>query len=134
MRKFYVFWFFFCAGWGFGMSGFPESDALPWGQLAASFPIGVLSFVVMLWFELRQLPPGRFADQPSLSLKPWNRPTGMLLFGGLSFVFASLWGVAIAVVADLPGLRVALQFLSLGASVVAAIFVCRYAFPSKFRV
>jgi hypothetical protein len=56
----------------------------------------------------------------------------MILFIGLTFVFAALWGLAIALFADLPSVWVALYFLALGAGSVGAIFVCRYVFPSKF--
>lgn len=132
MRLFYTFWFFFCSGWGYLLAGFADSDAPPLGQLVASFPLVLLTCVVLFWLELRRLPPGQFAERPSLKLKPWNRPTGLLLFVGLTFVFASLWGVGIAVVAHMPGLLIALHFLSLGAGTLAAIFVCRHAFPSKF--
>jgi hypothetical protein len=132
MRFFYAFWFLFCAGWGYVLAGFAESDAPPWGQLVASFPLALLTCIVLFGLELRRLRLGQFAEQPSLKLKPWNRPTGFLLFIGLTFVFASVWGVGIAVLAHMPGLRVALHVLSLGAGTVASIFVCRHAFPSKF--
>ena len=29
MRLFYAFWFVFCAGWGYVLAGFAESDAPP---------------------------------------------------------------------------------------------------------
>lgn len=132
MRLFYAFWFFFCAGWGYLAASFSEADGPPWGHLAASFPLAVLTCAVLFWLELRRMSPGQLAQRPSLKLRPWNRPTGMLLFIGLTFVFAALWGVAIAVLAGLPGVRVALSFLALGAGDVGAIFVCRYVFPSKF--
>jgi hypothetical protein len=134
MRLFYAFWFFFCAGWGYVLAGFAESDAPSWGNLFASFPLALLTCVVLFWLELRRLPPGQFAQLPSLRLKPWNRPTGFILFIGLTFVFTSLWGVVIAAVAHLPGLRVALHFLLLGAGTVGAVLVCRHAFPAKFGV
>jgi len=132
MRKFYIFWFFFCAGWGYLFAGFAESDSPPWNQIAASFPLGILSFVVLFWFELRRLPPGQVADQPSFNLKPWNRPTGMAFFIGITFVFAALWGIPIAILAHLPGLRTAVNALVLGIAPITAIFVCSHVFPSKF--
>src|SRR5690349_21687257 len=113
MRVFYVFWFFFCAGWGYLLASFAESDAPPWANLVATFPISLLFGVLMIWLELRSLPLGRLADPPSLKLKPWNRPTGIVLFIGLTFVFASVWGVAIALAANMSGIRVALNALSL---------------------
>ncbi len=132
MRIFYALWFFFCSGWGYLLAGFAESDAPQWGQLALSFPLALLTCIVLFWLELRRLPHGQFAERPSLDLKPWNRPTGLLLFIGLTFVFTSVWGVGIAAFAQMPGLRAALHFLSLGAGTVAAVFVCRHAFPAKF--
>ncbi len=134
MRTFYAFWFFFCSGWGYILASFAESDAPTWGNLVASFPVALLFSVVMIWLELRTLPAGRLADQPSLKLKPWNRPTGLILFVGLTFVFASLWGVAIALAANMSGLRASLNALSLGAGAVGALIVCRHAFPAKFGV
>ena len=132
MRTFYGLWFLFCAGWGYLLAGFPASNAPSWSRLLLSFPLALATCVVLFWLELRRLPPGKLAESPSFNLKPWNRPTGFLLFIGLTFVFASLWGVAISATAQLPGLRVALHFLALGIGTVGAIYVCRYAFPSKF--
>lgn len=132
MRFFYVVWFFFCAGWGYLIADFPESDAPPWGQVVGSFPLALLTFGGLYWLELRRLLPGQLAQPPSLKLKPWNRPTGLMLFIGLTFVFASLWGVVIAAIGDLPGLRIAVNFLMLGAGAVVAIFACRRIFPARF--
>lgn len=132
MRWFYAFWFFFCSGWGYLLATFAESDGPSLGQLFASFPVALLTFVVLFGVSLYRLPLGRRVQRPSLDLKPWNQPTGFLLFLALTFVFSSFWGVGIAVAGQLSGLRVALHFLALGAGALAAIFVSRYVFPSKF--
>ena len=132
MRVFYFFWFFFCAGWGYLLAGFGEVFSPTWAQIILSFPLSFLVFAVLFWLELQRLPPGQLAQSPSFKIKPWNRPTGLLLFLGLTFAFISLWGVAIALVTNITGLRVMLYFLAISCGGVGAILVCRQAFPEKF--
>src|SRR5438093_1281283 len=100
MRRFYIFWFFFSAGWGYLLAqpfpgGFePRSIALA----VASLPVGALTFFLVLSFELWRLGADKKVHKPSLALKPWNMPIGSALFALVTFLFAGTWGVAIALI------------------------------------
>jgi hypothetical protein len=132
MRAFYFFWFFFCAGWGYLLAGFGEVFGPTWAQITLSFPLALLVCAVLFWLELQRLPLGQLAQPPSFKIKPWNRPTGLLLFLGLTFTFISSWGVIIALVTHITGLRITLYFLAISCGCVGAILVCRQVFPEKF--
>ena len=132
MKIFYIFWFMFCGLFGFGLAGFPASHGPGTIELVLVFPLSLLSGVALFWLTVRGARSGQFAQQPSLSLKPWTRPTGCYLFGALTLVFASSWSVALALVAHLPGLRLSIFYFLMGAGTLASIFLCRRLFPQKF--
>jgi hypothetical protein len=132
MRAFYIFWFFFCCGWGYLLAGFAEASSPTWQQVAASVPVCIAAIAVLFLIELHRMPSGQRSSAPSLSLKPWQRPTGSLLFGSLTFLFSGLWGTVLAPLLGAPGFRVAVQFLVFGASGVVAIYAVKRALPAKF--
>jgi hypothetical protein len=132
MRTFYVFWFFFCSGWGYLLAQFQESESPTWGQVVVLFPAAFLFSFLLVWLELRRLQGGERAQRPSLALKPWDRPTGMALFGGLTFMFASLWGVGFSVVGGMSGVRVALHFMAMGVGLVTATLASYRLYPERY--
>lgn len=117
---------------GYVLAGFPETHAPGAIELFLVFPLSLLSAVFLFWLMLRSARPDRLAQQPSLSLRPWSRPTGCYLFGSMTLVLVSLWGAAIALVAHLPGLRLSGFYFLMGAGMLASIFLCHRLFPKMF--
>lgn len=134
VRAFYVFWFFFCAAWGFLSATFPAESSPGWMQVVVALPAMLLTTLGLHWMELRKLPHGRLVSRPSLKLKPWNRPMGLAMFVGLTFLFSGIWGSGISLVSNASSLRVALQFLAMGVGLIGGCYVACRLFPSKFSV
>jgi hypothetical protein len=134
MRFFYAVWFFFCAGWGYLSATFPSEHSPHLLQVAVALPMTLIVTIGVLWLELRKLPVGTVASRPTLKLKPWNRPIGLTIFGGLTFVFTGLWGVGMSFVFNLSSPGVALQTLAMGAGLTGGCYVARQVFPDKFGV
>lgn len=132
MRAFYAFWFFFCAGWGYLSATFPSEHSPDWLQAAAALPVALGTSIGLLWLEFRKLPDGRFASRPTLTLKPWNRPMGFVMFIGLTFAFAGFWGVAMSLIANLSSPGYALQTLAMGTGFTGGCYVACQIFPNKF--
>ena len=134
MKRFYVFWFFFSAGWGYLMAeAFPAAIAPRSLAMAlASLPVGALTFFLLLSFELWRLGSSRKAPRPSLALKPWNMPFGGAIFVLMTFLFASSWGVLFAVIRDNGHISEPLHYLSLSVGGLIAVWGVHRAFPSRF--
>lgn len=132
MRSFYVFWFFFCAGWGYLSATFPSDHSPPWPQVAVALPAALTLSIVILWLELRRLPTGQLATRPSLNLKPWNRPMGLSIFIGLTLAFSGFWGLGMSWAFNLPSPVVAFQFFAMGAGLTGGIYAVYRIFPAKF--
>lgn len=134
MRVFYTFWFFFCAGWGYLSATFSLEDSPHWTHAASTFPIALAMSIGLIWLELRKLPLGRMTSRPSMQLKPWNRPIGLLLFVGFTFAFSGLWGLGLSFLSNLSSPGVAFQFLAMGAGTVGGCYYSFRLFPNKFNV
>lgn len=132
MRAFYIFWFFFCAGWGYLSATFPAEHSPSLFQAVIAFPVALAMSTALLWYELRSTPTGALASPPSLTLKPWNRPIGLALFIGLTFSFAGIWGSVMALSFKLPSPLVAFQSLAAGAGLAGSCLVAHRLFPHKF--
>ena len=132
MRLFYAIWFFVCSGWGYQVATPPAPHNPGALLLVAALPIALATSVGLVWLELRRLPAGSIAKSPSLSLKPWNLPAGLVLFVGLTFLFSSVWGICLSVLLPLPGLEFAIYLFLLSAGLVGGVFASRYAFPTRF--
>jgi hypothetical protein len=134
MRVFYVFWFFFCAGWGYLSATFPSEHSADWLRAATALPAAFATSVGLLWLDLRKLPAGTLAMRPTLRLKPWNRPIGLVLFIGLTFAFTGFWGIWMSLIANLSSPGVALQTLAMGTGLTGGCYVACLIFPNKFGV
>jgi len=132
MRTFYAFWFFFSAGWGHLIATSPELAPASGGRVLAMFPVAIACGLVLTVLELSRMPAGKRADMPSLMLKPWNYPTGLLQFIALTFVFSSVWGIVFVIARGLPGAYAALHFLALGGGPLVALLLAPRILPSKF--
>ena len=132
MRVFYFFWFLFCAAWGYLSATFPLEHTQSLLEEALWFPTVLFSSLFAIWTELRTLPAHKLASAPSFQLKPWNRPTGMALFIGLSFAFVGFWGVLFSWACGLSSPSVSLRFFCMGAGLLAACWLAHRVFPDRF--
>jgi hypothetical protein len=132
MRYFYSFWFFFCSGWGYLLTTFTEEHAPSWPIAFLTLPIALVSSIFILWLDLSKHSADQLASPPSMSLKPWNRPIGMLMFIGLTFTFSSFWGFAITALLNQGSNRLILQFFSLGAGAIGGCYAIYRIAPTKF--
>src|SRR5687768_10321605 len=93
MRRFYVFWFFFSAGWGYLMSQpFPGFEPKAAAHILGALPLGALMTFVLLGIEAWRMRPGKL-PAPRIELKPWQMPTGVMQFVFITFLFSGFWGV-----------------------------------------
>ena len=100
MNKFYIFWFFFCAGWGY-LASQPLGDiAFSISQAPATFLSGAISFFILFAFEIIRAGKTK-RHRPSLALKPWESyPVGLVTFILITFFFSSIWGFIFALVVN----------------------------------
>ena len=131
MRVFYVFWFAFFSLWGYLVAG--SSGGASYMTLLASLPLAVLSFTAMFAVELRRRPDGRPASIPSLRLPPWNLPTGMAVFGAMTFSFVAFWGLVLSLALGYEGTRLALQIGGFAIASWVSMFICVRLMPQRFE-
>lgn len=133
MNRFYVFWFFFCAGWGYLMAQPIPNATVPQslGLALASFPISAVTFFLILAIDVWRSRP-RKLTRPSFALKPWNMPAGGALFVLVTFAFAGVWGILVAAILDQAIVVQALQFFLLGLGGLVGVWSAYYVFPSRF--
>jgi hypothetical protein len=134
MKRFYVIWFFFCAGWGYIMSafrGFADDDSV-YGWLAMATAGAITSFL-LLSIELWRLPAGVKVLPPSFSLKPWSMPFGLPTFIFVAFLFSSVWGLAFALALMEHTAEQPVQILMLSLGGLVGLGGACYVFPSKIQ-
>ena len=131
MRVFYVFWFAFCSLWGYLVAG--SSEGASYLTLLAALPLAVVSFTAMFAAELRRRPDGRPASIPSLRLPPWNLPTGMAVFGAMTFSFVAFWGFVLSLALGYEGSRVALLIWGFAIASWVSMFICVRLMPERFE-
>jgi hypothetical protein len=134
VKRFYLLWFVVCSGWGYLMAQTAPADfALPSSRALVAFPVGAFWIFVLMGIEAWRASPDRRLNAPSLSLKPWVMPTGLLLFILLTFQFASAWGLAFAAFLPSANVEAPLDFFALSAGGLVALWVVPRVFPSKFH-
>jgi hypothetical protein len=132
MKRFYAFWFFFCAGWGYLLAQFPPSDnhttAL---MVVGSFLGGIFTLFLLMAIELWRIPSGRQIVGPSLTLKPWNLPFGIPMFVLITFLFSSIWGVLFGFLVPAMSASHPAQFLSLSIGGLLGLRLSTHVFASR---
>jgi hypothetical protein len=132
MKRFYGFWFFFCAGWGYLLAQFPPPESHSSLFMAvASFFGGIISFFLLMSIELWRTPSGRQVAGPSLNLKPWHFPFGIPMFALITVLFSSIWGVFFTVVVPALSASHPAQFLSLSVGGLLGLRLCTHVFTSR---
>lgn len=132
MKRFYVFWFFFCAGWGYLMAGFsPPENYNPIIMVVGSFVVGALMFFLFTAIEFWRVPNGRKIIGPSLKLKPWSLPFGIPVFVLITFLFSSIWGLPFAILISSMSVSHPAQFLSLSTGGLLGIYLSTHVFSSR---
>lgn len=97
MKKFYIFWFVFCAGWGFGFIIQPtEPDKFTLLKAPLTFLGSAFFSFIPLFFSL--LDKKTKLDLPSLNLKPSESyPVGLVTFILVTFLFIGIWGIIFSI-------------------------------------
>jgi hypothetical protein len=134
VKLLYFIWFFVCSGWGYLLAQPAPANFVPPSSTALmAFPAGAFWIFVLMAVEAWRAGPHRRLSPPSLSLKPWVMPTGVLLFVLLTFLFASTWGLAFAAFLPAASAQVPIHFFALSSGGVVGLWVVPRVFPSKFH-
>ena len=132
MRRFYVFWFFFSAGWGYLMSQpFPGFEPKMATHIAGALPIGALTAFLLLGLEAWRARPGKL-QAPRLDLKPWQVPMGLMQFVFATFMFSGFWGVVFGTVFESSDFREPLFFFLMSVGGLGGIIGVHRVFQSRF--
>lgn len=132
MRRFYVFWFFFSAGWGYLMSQrFPGVEPKTTAQIAGGLPAGALTIFLLLSLEAWRTRPQKLLP-PSVDLKPWQMPMGVTLFVLLTFLFSSFWGVLFGLLLSGSDFREPLFMLLVSAGGLTGVWGAYRAFRTRY--
>jgi hypothetical protein len=126
MRAFYVFWFFFCAGWGYLLLTFPHHEGDSLLNVLLTLVLAVLFGGIGTFFVLRSKSVSAANVGLNIDRKPWQLPLGMIQFVTITFVFSAIWGVGLSML--LPGTNVLypLRILSLAVGgLLGAWAACR---------
>jgi hypothetical protein len=117
MRRFYPFWFLFCAIWGYMSGKFPAGTLhvtvgdMP-GVLFGSAVSNFLLVVLALRLSRSSSDTGvRFG----IDLKPWDDPLGVFQFVLVTFIFVGVWGILFSLLLPQANRSFALLALGLGA-------------------
>ena len=97
------------------------------------FVVSAISTFILIAIEAWRLGLNSNLSRPSLSLKPWNQPIGLMLFVLLTFLFSSIWGLGISVLSPSGALLAPLYFLSLSNGGLVGMFGAYRVFRSRFK-
>lgn len=126
MRGFYIFWFFFCAGWGYLMATFPTHDAESLMHVLITFPVATFFGAIVTYVGLRGKPPSAANSRLSIDLKPWQQPLGFIQFVTITLVFSAIWGIGLSMLPRGRNVVYPLFMLSLATgSLLGAWAACR---------
>ena len=138
MKPVYALWFFVCSGWGYILA-LPEPPSM--GEIVSAAPAILIVAVVLaaatsftlVAFVTRGSSPHRTYEAPSLAVKPWVMPVGIMVFVNTTFLFASLWGIIFAAVLPSTSVMTPAFFLAVSVGGIAGLWVTPHVFPSRFR-
>lgn len=115
MRAFYVFWFFFCAGWGYLMSTFPHHDGDSLLNAFLTLVLAIFFGGVGTFLVLRSKAISAAHASLNIDLKPWQQPLGMIQFGSITFIFSAIWGIGFFMLPQASNILFPLRMLFLAA-------------------
>jgi len=132
-RRSYVLWFFFCAGWGYLMAElFPGVEQRSLVEALLALPLSALTVLMIMAVEFWRLAPGARLSAPSLSLKPWNMPVGVIQFVSVTFMFSGIWGLVFAPMRTSGAIEQPLFFLSLSVGSLVGLFAVHHIYRARF--
>lgn len=132
MKRFYVIWFFFCAGWGYLMAQpFTGNAPRPVSEILLAFPLGALATAMLFAVEAWRVHPGKLAA-PRIELKPWQMPTGIMQFVFVTFAFSGLLGLLFGAFLPAGDVRQPLFILLMSLGGLAGILAVYRGFHSRF--
>lgn len=117
MKRFYPFWFLFCAVWGYLSAGFPQEILrISASDASGMFLVSTASFYLLVLLLSKLVP----ASSPrgtrfNIELRPWDDPLGIFQFVFVTFIFVGFWGVALSLVVEHAHRDFALIALAIGA-------------------
>ncbi len=134
MKRFYLVWFFICSGWGYLMAQpAPASFAAPLRSAWVAFPAAAFWVFVLVAIDALRTAAPRRLSRPSLSLKPWVMPAGLMLFVLLTVLFSSIWGLACAALLPAARVQMPLSLFAMSCGGVVGLWAAPHAFPSRFH-
>jgi hypothetical protein len=134
MKRFYFIWFFVCIIWGYlAAQPVPAGFTPPASSAFLAFPASAFWIFVLLAYEAWRAGPHHRLSSPSLALKPWNMPTGVMLFVLTTFLFASIWGCAFGVVLASASMQGPVHLLALSSGGLAGLFLAPRILVSRFH-
>ena len=129
----YVLWFFFCAGWGYLMAeSFPGDEQRSLVEVLFALPLSAASVIAIMAIKFWRLAPGAKLLAPSLSLKPWNMPVGVIQSVSVTFLFSSIWGLVFAPMRSSGAIEQPLFFLFLSVGSLAGLFAVHRFYRARF--
>lgn len=132
MKRFYVFWFFLSAGWGYLMAQpFADVAPRPATEILLAFPLGALTAALLLAMEAWRSRPSKL-PAPRVDLKPWHMPTGVMQFVFVTFAFSSFWGLVFGALLTAGDFRQPLFFLMMSIGGLAGMLGIYRGFQSRF--
>ena len=132
MKRFYVFWFFFSAGWGYLVSQpFPGVEPKALLQVAGGLLAGALTMFMLLCVEAWRTRPHKL-PRPSIDLKPWQMPTGVMLFVLVTFLFAGFWGIVFGLSLSGSDFREPAFIMLTSIGGLVGVWAAYRAFPTRY--
>ena len=132
MKRFYVFWFFFSAGWGYLMSQpFAGAEPRTATHILAALLLGALTAALLLAIEAWRARPGKL-PAPRIDLKPWHMPTGGMQFVLVTFMFSGFWGLIFGLTLEAADFKEPLFYLAMSIGGLLGILGVHRALQSRF--
>jgi hypothetical protein len=132
MKRFYVGWFFFSAGWGYLMAQpFADVPPRPAADIPLAFLSGAITAALLLGIEAWRARPGKL-PAPRIELKPWHMPTGLMQFVFVTFTFSGLWGVLLGTLLTTGDVKEPLFVLMMSLGGLAGMLGIYRGFQSRF--
>ena len=108
MKWFYVFWFFFCSGWGYLMSRSPYSIT---PNPILMILVGILLCGLLVFFSLIACRTSPEKARLKIELKPYDLPLGIFQITFVTAILTSFWGVVFGCLLPACDLRLPLKNL-----------------------
>jgi hypothetical protein len=131
MRIFYIFWFFFCASWGYLLPFATANNEKSIVDSVSVFPLALTVFGSMAFWTMISAKIQHEDARISLDIKPWERPLGIFVFVPVSFIFVSIWGMGFSIFLHDKGLAGSLEVFSMASGILTGAWCACHAYRHK---